>query len=163
MSEKIMTQFYSWFGENYTSKGRANRGIYIQAVILQLLLSIFPLVVVYGFDPFFEKYLAEINVGSILSFILWSFIVLLVMGYVVFFIYVFVFYICQKIRRLHDLNMSGWWLLSYVFVLIPLIGLIYPIVFEIILLLTPGKIGPNKYGDNSLEEEFEKKIEIETD
>lgn len=43
------------------------------------------------------------------------------------------------IRRLHDTNRTGWWLLVS---LIPLVGWIWIIV----LLALAGDIGPNKYG-----------------
>ena len=43
------------------------------------------------------------------------------------------------IRRLHDTNKSGWFLLL---ALIPIVGFIVLIVF----LATPGEPGPNNYG-----------------
>ncbi|WP_281268499.1 DUF805 domain-containing protein [Thermasporomyces composti] len=43
------------------------------------------------------------------------------------------------IRRLHDTNRSGWWVLL---ALIPLVGWIWLIV----LLALPGTQGPNKHG-----------------
>jgi uncharacterized membrane protein YhaH (DUF805 family) len=43
------------------------------------------------------------------------------------------------IRRLHDTNRTGWWILV---VLIPLVGWIWVIV----LLAQAGDIGPNQYG-----------------
>ena len=50
--------------------------------------------------------------------------------------------IAVGIRRLHDINKSGWWLLLC---LIPLIGQIW----LIILYATPGDVGENKYGPSS--------------
>lgn len=47
--------------------------------------------------------------------------------------------IAVGVRRLHDTNRSGWWLLI---ALIPLIGVIILIVF----LATEGNSGPNQYG-----------------
>jgi uncharacterized membrane protein YhaH (DUF805 family) len=43
------------------------------------------------------------------------------------------------VRRLHDTDKSGWWLLI---ALIPLVGIIVLIVF----FATDGQPGPNKYG-----------------
>lgn len=43
------------------------------------------------------------------------------------------------IRRLHDTNRSGWWI---VVVLVPIVGWIWLIV----LLASAGDIGPNRYG-----------------
>jgi uncharacterized membrane protein YhaH (DUF805 family) len=45
------------------------------------------------------------------------------------------------VRRLHDANLSGWW----VFVgLVPIVGQLIALVF----FLTPGTDGPNRYGDD---------------
>ena len=65
-------------------------------------------------------------------------------GFSVFIIIVIVvcellFVISGHIRRLHDIEMSGFWVLS---LFIPLIGFI----FLLILLLTKGTDGVNKYG-----------------
>ena len=43
------------------------------------------------------------------------------------------------VRRLHDVDRTGWWILIY---LIPLIGVIVLLVFA----LTPGTPGSNSYG-----------------
>ncbi len=47
--------------------------------------------------------------------------------------------IAVGIRRLHDTDKSGWWLLIG---LIPLVGIIVLIVF----FATDGQPGPNRYG-----------------
>jgi uncharacterized membrane protein YhaH (DUF805 family) len=45
------------------------------------------------------------------------------------------------VRRLHDANLSGWW----VFVgLVPIVGQLIALG----LFLTPGTLGPNRYGDD---------------
>ena len=46
-----------------------------------------------------------------------------------------------SIRRLHDTNRSGWWLLAW---LIPLIGLIIMIIFTV----QDSHVGKNQYGAN---------------
>ena len=48
------------------------------------------------------------------------------------------------IRRLHDIGKSGWWIL---FVLVPVVGAIFVIVWE----ATEGQPGSNKYGLNPKE------------
>lgn len=45
------------------------------------------------------------------------------------------------VRRLHDINLSGWY---YLISLIPLIGIIY----LFIIALVDGTLGDNKYGDD---------------
>ncbi len=49
--------------------------------------------------------------------------------------------IAVAVRRLHDINKSGWWILI---ALIPLVGAIWLIV----LLATNGDQGPNQYGED---------------
>lgn len=51
--------------------------------------------------------------------------------------------ICVAVRRLHDRDMSGWWLLLY---LVPLIGaLVLLVIFAL-----PGTDGPNRFGPSPL-------------
>jgi uncharacterized membrane protein YhaH (DUF805 family) len=51
-----------------------------------------------------------------------------------------------NVRRLHDRNMSGWFLLLFfVLMLIPLVGFIVAIGY-LVLMFLPGTPGPNKYG-----------------
>jgi uncharacterized membrane protein YhaH (DUF805 family) len=49
--------------------------------------------------------------------------------------------IAVGVRRLHDTNRSGWWLLI---AFIPIIGALVLLVF----LLLPGTVGPNPYGED---------------
>ena len=49
-----------------------------------------------------------------------------------------------QVRRLHDIERSGWWLLI---VLVPLVGGIVLLVFD----LTPGTVGNNRYGKDPRE------------
>ncbi len=50
------------------------------------------------------------------------------------------------IRRLHDLNLSGWFWLIF---LVPYVN----IIFGLYILFAPGTVGPNKYGADPLENE----------
>ena len=49
-----------------------------------------------------------------------------------------------SVRRLHDIDRSGWWLLIS---LIPLVGMIVLIVWA----CKPGTLGANRFGDDPLE------------
>jgi uncharacterized membrane protein YhaH (DUF805 family) len=49
-----------------------------------------------------------------------------------------------SVRRLHDIDRSGWWILI---ALVPLIGTIVLLVFA----LLEGTAGPNRYGPNPKE------------
>ncbi len=54
--------------------------------------------------------------------------------------------IAVQVRRLHDRNMSGWWLLgAYVLSLVPVVGFIASIALLVVLIL-PGTPGPNRFG-----------------
>lgn len=57
----------------------------------------------------------------------------------------FVVMLLLFVRRLHDRDMSGWWVLLG---LIPLIGGIALFVFSVL----PGKPGPNRFGINPVED-----------
>ena len=48
------------------------------------------------------------------------------------------------VRRLHDINKSGWWILI---ILIPLLGVLVLLYWEVL----KGTEGTNDYGDNPLE------------
>jgi len=62
------------------------------------------------------------------------------------------------VRRLHDRDMSGWYVLGFIGVvlvlsLIPVLGALVTLALEIgwiVLLALPGTAGPNKYGPDPL-------------
>jgi uncharacterized membrane protein YhaH (DUF805 family) len=66
--------------------------------------------------------------------------------------------IAVTVRRLHDRNMSGWYLIGFIVVvfvlsLIPGIGTILVLLLEIgfiVLMALPGTTGPNQYGPDPL-------------
>lgn len=51
------------------------------------------------------------------------------------------FTLAQSVKRLHDLNKSGWLILLF---LIPIVGAI----FALYVLFADGTVGPNQYGDD---------------
>lgn len=58
--------------------------------------------------------------------------------------------IALVVRRLHDLDKSGWWYLGFlVLCMLPLIGLIAVIVF-IVFMCRRGTVGPNRFGADPL-------------
>jgi uncharacterized membrane protein YhaH (DUF805 family) len=48
-----------------------------------------------------------------------------------------------EVRRLHDVNRSGWWLLMN----LSMIGMIYPLL---VWKCRKGTVGPNRFGDDQL-------------
>ncbi len=48
-----------------------------------------------------------------------------------------------EVRRLHDVDRSGWWLL----ISLTIVGMMYPLL---VWKCTKGTVGPNRFGDDSL-------------
>ncbi|MBQ4405278.1 MAG: DUF805 domain-containing protein [Selenomonadaceae bacterium] len=108
----------------YTTEGRLNRLSFLKYQVIWTLISavvVFILAFIGGFlsgDP--QSVLVTVPTG------IWSFI----SG---------IGSIMISIRRLHDLNKSGWWLLLF---LIPLVD----IFFLVYIFVIPGTGGRNRYG-----------------
>jgi uncharacterized membrane protein YhaH (DUF805 family) len=100
--------------------GRARRKEYWMFVLFNIIFAIVAII----FDNILGT--AIENVGYGLFYILYSLAIIIPA-------------IAVGVRRLHDTEKSGWWLLIS---LIPLIGAIWLIV----LLATAGTAGENKYG-----------------
>lgn len=113
----------------YTTEGRLNRLRYfIYSIAWSLISSVIGFILgsiggLLSSDP--ESVLVIVPVG------IWSFVA----G---------IGSIMIAIRRLHDLNKSGWFLLIG---LIPLVNMI----FMLYILLIPGTVGDNQYGEDPLE------------
>lgn len=77
----------------------------------------------------------------LLNYFPWNlFVVIFFIIWIVFMIILFYLLMCAHIRRLHDIGLSGWWLiLGY----IPVIT----IFFILFLFFVKGTNGTNKYGD----------------
>ncbi|MCL2862596.1 MAG: DUF805 domain-containing protein [Methanimicrococcus sp.] len=73
--------------------------------------------------------------------------------FIVFWLSCAIFLLIQSIKRLHDLNKSGWYLLIRLASIIPLIGWIIVLVFDLYLFLAKGTEGPNQYGPDPLDEQ----------
>lgn len=116
------------FNEIFTTQGRLNRYPYFKYLML-LWLASFVIGVVFGF------------LGTILTGDSDSMLTVAPTG---------LFSLCTSvgsfmigIRRLHDLDKSGWFMLL---VLIPFVN----IIFALYLLLAQGTVGYNKYGADPL-------------
>ena len=113
----------------YTTEGRLNRLRYFMYQILWMLIS----AVVGAILGFIGGFLTN-DVQSLLVTVptgMWSFVAS-------------VGSIMISIRRLHDLNKSGWFMLLLV---IPFVN----IVFILYLYLAPGTVGYNNYGADPLD------------
>lgn len=65
---------------------------------------------------------------------------------VIFFLGIFVPSLAVQVRRMHDQDMSGWWILLFC---IPYVGALIALVF----MLIPGTTGPNRFGADPYQEE----------
>ena len=115
--------------DNYANfKGRARRKEYWMFVLINSIISVFCI-------------LLDSMLGTV-----WS------IGYGPIYIgyglAVFVPGLAVAIRRLHDIGKSGWYYLLFI---IPIIGPIW----LIILFVTEGEQGDNKYGPNPKNDNFE--------
>ncbi|MCL2549989.1 MAG: DUF805 domain-containing protein [Methanimicrococcus sp.] len=68
----------------------------------------------------------------------------------VFLLICMVFLLFQSIKRLHDLDKSGWYLLIRLIAIIPFIGFVIVLIFDLYLFLAKGTEGPNRFGPDPL-------------
>lgn len=112
----------------YTVEGRLNRLRLLKYQIIWTLISM-----VVGFIIGFIGGFVSGNPESVLVTVptgIWSFVASIGS-------------IMLSIRRLHDLNKSGWFILI---ILIPIVN----IAFALYLWLVPGTVGRNQYGEDPL-------------
>ena len=112
----------------FTSKGRLNRKSYIyRSIFLSLVLCVVQGVLTFAANTIgaLELLFAVVAFG----FSLFGFVSNIMMG----------------VRRLHDLDLSGWWMLL---LCVPLINLF----FAIYIYFFKGTEGPNQYGDDPLQQ-----------
>jgi len=91
-----------------------------------------------GRDEFWWFFLANLIVGVVLS-LLGQASTFFYIIYVIYGLALIIPSIAVGIRRLHDINRTGWWILI---ALVPLVGLIVLLVFY----ATAGDRGTNQYG-----------------
>lgn len=118
----------SIFNEIFTTEGRLNRLRYLKYMVLLALIG--------GLATFVTSCMATFLTGSHES-------ALVNIVTVVWAIAATVGNVMLVIRRLHDLDKSGWFALIAI---IPLIGFI----FSIYLFFAPGTVGYNRYGPDPL-------------
>lgn len=112
----------------FTSKGRLNRKSYIyRSLFLSLVLCIVQGVLTFATNTIdaLELLFAVVAFG--------------------FSLFSFVSNIMMDVRRLHDLDLSGWWMLL---MLVPLVN----IFFALYMLFFKGTEGPNQYGEDPLQQ-----------
>ena len=115
----------------FSYEGRLNRWPYFLRVIgFYVLMFVFFILMIVTYNSIISVFFAII--------------------FLVFFIPGLLFMLMQSIKRLHDLDKSGWYILIRLAGLIPLIGGIISLAFELYLFLAEGTDGPNRFGPDPL-------------
>lgn len=126
------------FFSNYVNfQGRSRRAEYWWPVLMNAIvgwgLTIIAIILGGGVEAFADLSLNPIGWVFYGAALLWS-------------LAVFLPNLAVTVRRLHDRNMSGWFLLAFIVgMIIPFVNLIVIIAYFVIMVL-PGTVGPNKFG-----------------
>ncbi|MEO8516184.1 MAG: DUF805 domain-containing protein [Flavobacterium sp.] len=111
--------------ENYANfSGRARRSEYWYYILMNVIIFIFSIILCACLDSISES-LAEVGIGILL----------------LYFLAIVIPSLAVLVRRLHDIDKSGWY---YFIRFIPIIGPIW----LLIMLCTNGIQGRNNYGDD---------------
>ena len=130
---------------NYFSyEGRLNRwpyflryiGVYVFYVLFIMFMSMFSVFII-----------LVTGENETISSILLTFMTIFML---IVYLAGLVFLLMQSIKRLHDLDKSGWYLLIRLTGAIPLIGWFIVLCFELYLFLAEGTAGPNRFGPDPL-------------
>lgn len=129
----VETQILNRLIDYFKISGRITRKTFILRMLGLLIASFLVILLFLAFDWLTVGILsksADLVITILYGAVLWLSVVLFI-----FFIF------AQEIKRLHDMNSSGWWLLLR---FIPIVSLFYLLW----LLIGSGTVGPNKYGDD---------------
>ena len=123
IEKSLFTYFIEAFTKNYVNfKGRARRKEYWGFTLIYAL--IFAILGAFAFT----------GIGVILFLVV--FVVTLPPS------------ISLTVRRLHDINLSGWFTLYMLIMLIPVIGEVIAIIISIVIGVVQGSAESNKFGEN---------------
>ena len=123
IEKSLFTYFIEAFTKNYVNfKGRARRKEY------------------WGFTLFYALIFAILGA--------FAFTGIGVILFLVVFVVTLPPSIALTVRRLHDINLSGWFTLYMLIMLIPVIGEAIAIIISIVIGVVQGSAGSNKFGEN---------------
>lgn len=123
IEKSLFTYFIEAFTKNYVNfKGRARRKEY------------------WGFTLFYALIFAILGA--------FAFTGIGVILFLVVFVATLPPSISLTVRRLHDINLSGWFTLYMLIMLIPVIGEAIAIIISIVIGVVQGSAGSNKFGEN---------------
>ncbi|MDU6897726.1 MAG: DUF805 domain-containing protein [Haemophilus parainfluenzae] len=123
IEKSLFTYFIEAFTKNYVNfKGRARRKEY------------------WGFTLFYALIFAILGA--------FAFTGIGVILFLVIFVATLPPSISLTVRRLHDINLSGWFTLYMLIMLIPVIGEAIAIIISIVIGVVQGSAESNKFGEN---------------
>lgn len=123
IEKSLFTYFIEAFTKNYVNfKGRARRKEY------------------WGFTLFYALIFAILGA--------FAFTGIRVILFLVVFVVTLPPSISLTVRRLHDINLSGWFTLYMLIMLIPVIGEVIAIIISIVIGVVQGSAESNKFGEN---------------
>ena len=131
----------------FTFRGRASRSEYWYFYLFILLVTVVYFLIIaalFGFNP------PPIVVGASrdIEFSTIQYVAFAVGGILAIYLYIPI--LVAQVRRFHDRNLSGWWILAGIIVgFIPFVGIIASIAIFVITVLK-GTDGDNKYGPDPL-------------
>lgn len=125
IEKSLFTYFIEAFTKNYVNfKGRARRKEY------------------WGFTLFYALIFAILGA--------FAFTGIGVILFLVVFVVTLPPSISLTVRRLHDINLSGWFTLYMLIMLIPVIGEAIAIIISIVIGVVQGSAESNKFGENPI-------------
>mgnify|MGYP000049220113 CR=1 FL=1 len=132
----------------FSTEGRLNRKPFIQYIIflIIMLLAFIGIITILGLASAISIAILSENIND-LNLLIQVEIIPIVLAGIVSIILIILFLPLNflMIRRLHDLNFSGWW------IIFPIVFPCGYFIFILYLILAKGTKGLNKYGDDPLE------------
>ena len=152
------------FKHDYFSfKGRLNRKPFLMRLMMLGAISIFFVLIVINAEPHLKEDPAHFATNVRKSLVFW-----------VYYIPLIIASISLGVRRLHDLNLSGWWMLLGSGALLSTVNtgntaidlaaaILFYIaqLFNLFLIFFRGTKGPNRFGEDPVPAEAEKRADEE--
>ena len=140
--------FFTTLQNHFDWNGRVDRSGFFFIVLGLILFILFSEFLIHSlFFNFFDFISTRFSIPT--DFVYSLFLIVLRL----FQLFLFASILIQIVRRLHDFNFSGWYLLLLLFSIFSIFSrvfLIIPLLFFVILLFLKGSSGKNNYGDEPL-------------
>lgn len=147
---------FSWVQNNFTYHGRISRGPYIAVTLSYWAASsLLYLILKYSPQYRFADWIYE-SFGPFPAVIDGLISILFFAGaliFILFYVIIVIFSLFQTIRRLHDINTTGWfWPIKFISLNVPVGFGTFPIqlgvLMDLVLFVWDGTPGPNRFGED---------------